>query len=383
MAEKSQKLSIGLVYDDTLDSSDGVAQYVKELGAWLSSRGHNVFYMCGETKATSWAGGKIYSLSKNLKVKFNGNEPSMSLFSKASDINKVLRQEKPDVIHVMMPYSPFMAQRVIKRAYKQSVVVSTFHIFPSGLVARAGTRLLGLFQHQSVKKINKYLAVSQAAQDFAKQTFKIETQVVPNMVDISKFLTSPQPKNSAKRIVFLGRLVERKGCRQLIEAFEIVHKDLPDVQLVIGGKGPEQAKLEALVNSLGLSDSVQFLGYVDEQVKPKLLNSADVACFPSLYGESFGIVLIEAMAAGSKVVLGGNNPGYSSVLDPQPKTLIDPTHQTEFANRLIELLSDNDLANTLHAWQEQYVKQFDTKVVASTIEKIYFDLIDKKQLNEA
>jgi phosphatidylinositol alpha-mannosyltransferase len=120
-----------------------------------------------------------------------------------------------------------------------------------------------------------------------------------------------------------------------------------------------------------LGSRIEFLGYIKEDEKAKLLNSAAIACFPSLYGESFGIVLIEAMAAGSGVVLGGNNPGYISVLEARPKLLVNPKNASEFADRLGELLANNTLAKQLHEWQNKTVKQYDIEVVGPQILEVY------------
>src|SRR3972149_1396007 len=113
MSAGPKKLSIGFLYDDTLDSTDGVAQYVKTLGAWLSGQGHKVCYLVGQTQLKDWAGGKVYSLARNQKISFNGNILSISLLSRKGQIRKVLGQEELDILHVQVPYSPFMAKRVL------------------------------------------------------------------------------------------------------------------------------------------------------------------------------------------------------------------------------------------------------------------------------
>src|SRR5581483_4638170 len=108
MKKPAKSLSIALLYDDTLDSSDGVAQFVKNLGAYYSHQGHKVTYLCGETSTVVWAGGKVYSLSKNLRIAWGGNRLSMSLIPNLKAIRRVLGKNHFDVVHVQMPYSPFM-----------------------------------------------------------------------------------------------------------------------------------------------------------------------------------------------------------------------------------------------------------------------------------
>ncbi|HET7827260.1 MAG TPA: glycosyltransferase family 4 protein, partial [Candidatus Saccharimonadales bacterium] len=182
MVKRSEKLSVGLVFDDTLDSNDAVSQYVKALGAWLIGQGHRVRYLVGETKLDSWAGGKVYSLAKNQTVYFNGNKLSMPLPGSGRRIKQVLADEDFDILHVMVPYSPFMAHKVIKLAPSKVAIVGTFHIFPSGWLAKIGAKLLRLWCRSSLHRFNKIVSVSPAAAAFAAESFKLATPIVPNPV---------------------------------------------------------------------------------------------------------------------------------------------------------------------------------------------------------
>lgn len=371
MAKNSEKLSVGLVFDDTLDSNDGVSQQVKRLGEYLVANGHKVVYLCGETKIKEYAGGKVYSLAKNLSVKFNGNRLTMPIYSSRRVIKNVLKTEALDIVYVTVPYSPFLGQRIIAAADRSGVaVVGAFHILPSGWVSSLGARLLGLVQFFSLKRFGAFTSTSKSAAKFAQKTMRIRSSVVPNMVDIKYFEPGRRVGNEPGRIVFLGRLVKRKGCAELIDAFSVLAKSRQDAQLIIAGDGPERQKLETQVHRLGLGDKVKFLGYIDEQDKPQVLGSAEIACFPSLYGESFGVVLIEAMAAGAGVVLAGDNPGYRCVMEEQPQLLVNPADKEELASRLERLLGNEALRADLHKWQLQSVQQYDTGVVGEQILKL-------------
>lgn len=208
---KSQKLTIGLVFDDSLDSNDGVAQYVKTLGAWLVQQGHQVSYLVGETKLKNWEGGRVYGLAKNQAVYFNGNKLSIPWPANPGKIKAVLDKESFDVLHVMMPHSPFMGQKVVNNS-KSAVVVGTFHIFPANFIAKAGTWVLRIAYLGKLKRFSEVVSVSSASQAFAAASFKLNTKVVPNMVDLSRFRT-PTTKIEPYKIVFLGRLVSRKGAK--------------------------------------------------------------------------------------------------------------------------------------------------------------------------
>jgi phosphatidylinositol alpha-mannosyltransferase len=196
------------------------------------------------------------------------------------------------------------------------------------------------------------------------------------MVDVSKFNEQNKQSGNSNNIVFVGRLVERKGAKYLIKAFSLILKNHPTMNLLIAGDGPDKLSLMNQAKQLGIADKVSFLGFISEQEKSQLLSTARIACFPSLYGESFGIVLIEAMAAGAQVVMGGDNQGYRSVLKDS-KTLFDPRDIKNFAAKLSAILEDEQQAGLLHQYQQAEYKQYDIEVVGSTIEQIYYQQIAK------
>jgi len=371
-------MKIGFVFDDTLDSYDGVAQYVKTLGSWLNSQGHEVRYLVGETKMLEWSGGKVYSLAKNQKVRFNGNYLSMPLPASSRKIKKILEREQFDVLHVQVPYSPFMAQKVINNSSSSTSIIGTFHIAPHGFLSEWGSRGLKIMYGNSIKKFDQMLSVSQPAADFARRAYGIKSSILPNVIDYEKFASAKKSKNEANTILFFGRLVKRKGAKELLEAFNILHKYNKKAKLIIAGKGAERKDLEERVAQLKLQEDVQFLGFIEENDKPHLFANAEIVCYPSTGGESFGIVLIEAMAAGAGVVIGGNNPGYTSILGAKPELLFDPKNHLALAGKLSELLDNKQLRKNLHEWQQKEVKQYDVNIVGKKLEAIYKRAIDNR-----
>jgi phosphatidyl-myo-inositol alpha-mannosyltransferase len=373
-------LKVGFVFDDSLDSYDGVAQYVKTLGSWLDKEGHSVRYLVGQTKMQQWSGGKVYSLARNQRVVFNKNRLSIPLPTSRGRITAVLQQEKFDVLHVQVPYSPFMAQQVVQAADSSVAVIGTFHVLPANVVAKAGSHFLRLMYGKSLSRFDEIVSVSPAAAEFARKAFGIETPILPNVIDLSgyKELSKRVVKKNVPHIVFLGRLVDRKGCGLLLKAFARLHQKHPTAVLTIAGEGPELERLKRYTRQHALSEFVDFRGFVSENIKPALLASADIACFPSLYGESFGIVLLEAMASGAGIVLGGDNPGYRSVLGKKPQLLIDPRDTEALVGRLELLINDQALAGSLHKWQTAEIKQYDTAIVGQKLLGLYNQAIAKR-----
>lgn len=383
----NRPLSIGFIIDTNIDGNDGVQQYVKTLGAWLLQQGHSVHYLTSGTKKRDYEGAKVHSLANDIRLRFNGNRVSIPLWASGKAIKRVFDDNSFDVLHVQAPYSPLLAQRVITKAGPTITIVATFHILPAGRIQYIGTKIIKLLYGRSLGRVHRWISVSQPAKHFASATLGVDSQVIPNTVVLRKFISKPltqatnQVSKSERTIVYLGRLVERKGCAQLITAFGLLklNPEFKDVKLKIGGDGPRRADLEHLTAELNLSSEVEFLGFIDEDIKPAFLASAEIACFPALHGESFGIVLIEAMAAGSRVVLGGDNPGYRSVLGEQEKLLVDASKPIELCQRLQLLLRDELLAKELHAWQGEHVKQYDVSVVGNAVVDVYRQSIANRQ----
>ena len=368
-------LKIGFVLDDTLDTPDGVQQYVLTLGAWLAMQGHDVHYLVGKTERSDVP--NVHSLSRNVKVNFNGNRMSMPLPVSRRRLAGMLARESYDVLHVQMPYSPWLAHRVILAAPPDTAIVGTFHVAPHSGIVRYATKALGIWTRRSMKRFDKIVSVSQPAADFAAQTYGVTTDVLPNVVDATRFATAEAFSRYADKptVVFLGRLVPRKGCQYLLEAARRLRVDSPelDFRVVVCGRGPLEAPLKAYAAANDLSEIVEFTGFVTEDDKPRYLKSADLAVFPSTGGESFGIVLIEAMAAGRPVVLGADNPGYGTVLAPYPDTLFPVADVSSLTNKLKLFLTDADARARATAWQAGYVSQFDVAVVGAKLTDIYND----------
>lgn len=368
-------MKIGFVLDDTLDTADGVQQYVLLLGSWLSAHGHDIHYLTARSDRKDVD--NVHSLGRYLRLKFNRNIVPLVLPTSPRKIARLLTREKFDVLHVQMPYSPAFGARVVSLAPPETAVVGTFHIAPYAKSEYRLSTLLGYWLKPTRKRFDAVVSVSVAARDFARQSFGLDSTVVPNMIDIQKYKLNGSLKiHRPVRIIFVGRLVERKGCRHLIKSLALVNEPF---RATIVGDGNQRPRLESLARSLKLNEKITFAGFVSESKKRQLLRQADIAVFPATGGESFGIVLLEAMAAGSCVVLGGNNPGYTSVLGSLPESLFSPTDHDEFAARLTACIQNKATAHALYSAQQTLVQQYDVNTVASHVYRIYQKAIANRQ----
>ncbi len=376
-----KSLKVGLVLDDGLDKPGGVQEYILAIGEWLRHEGHDVHYLVGETKRQDISG--VHSLARNVRVRFNGNSLSIPLPTSRRKLSDFLKAENFDILHVQIPYSPFMGQRVVLAASKHTAVIGTFHILPYGRLPVLGNKALGVWLKPSLRRFDQIFSVSQAAADFACTSFGITSVILPNVIDYQRFHNAkPMPgmDDAGPTILFLGRLVPRKGCQLLLEALVRVVQDkqAPAFRVLICGSGPLEAKLRQFVERNGLQDIVEFVGFVTEADKPRFYASADIAVFPSSSGESFGIVLLEAMASGKAAVLAGDNPGYRSVMSPQPNLLFDPKDASVLAEKMVRYLRNSRLRQDMSRWGETYAKGFDVNVVGLRLLDVYYKALLKR-----
>lgn len=373
---------IALVLDDSLDKTDGVQQYVLTLGKWFASQGHEVHYLVGETTRTDIP--HIHSLSKNIKVRFNQNRMSMPLPVSRKTLKKLLTKEEFDIVHVQMPYSPFLAARIIRSVSPLTAVVGTFHVAPHSAFVRFANQLLRAITPTSLARIDEIISVSDVAQDFAWETYRVESAIIPNTLALGPFYDKAPIKKykDSTNIVFFGRLVERKGCHLFLKAIHRLHKanSLPeDTKVLVCGTGPMEASLRSYVRDKHMNGVVDFTGFVAEEEKPAYLAAADIAVYPSTGGESFGIVLLEGMAASRGVVLAGNNPGYASVMGERPEVLFDPLNEEQFADKIAKYLHDPERRKAIREWQQQFVRKFDVPNVADEILVVYDQALHKRR----
>ncbi len=198
---------------------------------------------------------------------------------------------------------------------------------------------------------------------------------------INKRFTPPKvfrDKRRKKTVLYIGRLEGRKGVKHLLHAFKLVKERHPDVSLVVAGTGADGEKLEMLASDLELQD-VKFLGFITDAEKIKLLRNSDLFCAPALYGESFGLVLLEAMATGL-VTVAGDNPGYESVMRGLGAiSLVNPKHLEEFARRLELLLYEADLRKLWRNWAVTELPQYSYERIVDQYEEVYRQAIAEKK----
>ena len=290
---------------------------------------------------------------------------------------RLLRARQFDVLHMHEPLMPLPSWFVLKQAV--APVVATFHSYREQ-GHRWYPKYRWLFE-PLMKRVRARLAVSEAARRTVAEHFPGDYEVVPNAIDVDRF-AAPCPRPEAMRtdqrhVLYVGRLEPRKGVDRLVRAMAAVQRRASDVRLVIVGDGPDRPALESQARELNVD--ALFAGRVGDASLPGYYQAADIACSPALGDESFGIVLLEAMAAGRPIVA-TNIAGYAELLESAGcARLADVDSPESLAREICALLENPEPARQMGERGAAAARRYDWSVVAKRLEKIYHAAIRSRQ----
>lgn len=377
------KLRIGIVCPYDYFRYGGVQEHIKAVAAELEKRGHYVKVIAPTTNEgvkTNDAGVILLGAARKLNTHL-GTTAEITASASPKDIDEALERENFDILHIHEPELPILPGQIIARSNAKNV--ATFHAkLPESVINKYLEKATLPYTKGVVKNLHALTAVSEAATDYIRAVTDREVDIIPNGIEPGKFKYSKIPyyekfHDAIPTVLYVGRLEKRKGPEFLVKAYAKIEKVNPNVRLVIVGDGPRGKSLKAMVKRLGLKN-VHFLGFVSEADKYSLLKTATVYCSPAIFGESFGIVLLEAMLMRTPIVA-GNNDGYMSVMKERGKlSIVDPKDIDEFSRRLEIFLYDTELRKLFVEWSDEYIKQFDYKLITDQYEKIYKRLLRTK-----
>ncbi|MBP9761836.1 glycosyltransferase family 4 protein [Candidatus Saccharibacteria bacterium] len=369
-------MKIGLVCPYNITRGGGVQEVVKALRLEYERLGHEAILITPQPKDP-------YG-SRDHRIIFLGTATDfksplattaqVSASVLTDEIDSMLEAEKFDVLHFHEPWVPVLSRQILSRS--TSINVATFHAkLPETIASRALAKVIIPYTKPLLRHIDAFTAVSDAAAEYVRSLTEQPIEIIPNGIHISHFRRPshlPESSKNQKTILYIGRLEKRKGVKYLLLAFHSLLQKMPSAKLVIAGDGVDRLKLEELADELEIKN-VEFLGYIDDHKKLELLHTANLFCSPAMYGESFGIVLLEAMASG-QVTVAGSNPGYESVMTGLGQlSLVDPRDTKEFAHRMELLLADQGIRELWKKWAKKTVKQYEYHKVAT----LYLDTYTK------
>ena len=291
-------------------------------------------------------------------------------------IKELLKQEGFDVIHLHEPLAPIIPLFILHLS--QSVNVGTFHAFHGSSKTYFFTKYLLKTWYD---KLDGRIAVSKPALDFVSKHFPGNYEVIPNGIDFNRF-ANPKGKiedyqDGKTNILFVGRMEKRKGLKYLLGAYSKLKWQYPNTRLIVVGPGNPEPECYRLIAERSIEDVV-FVGGVSSEDLPRYYQAADIFCSPATSGESFGIVLLEAMASG-KPIVASNIEGYSSVMSNGDEGLLVPPKDEEaLAEALMSLIEDSSLREKLGSNGSLKAPKYDWSVVTEKILN-YYDLSYKNK----
>jgi phosphatidyl-myo-inositol alpha-mannosyltransferase len=293
-------------------------------------------------------------------------------------VKRLFVRERFDVVHVHEPLISALTLLVLR--YSRSLTVGTFHAAREGGQSR-GYALTYPFLRPWANRLDGRIAVSAAAARLAARYFPGDYEIIPNGVDVKRFAASvPRPTDLADErpyVLFVGRLEDRKGLPVLLEAYALLKARHADVQLVIVGDGRRRGGYERWVEEQGLAD-VRFAGRVSTVDLAAYYQHAAAYCAPNTGNESFGIVLLEAMAAGCPVVATAIEGFAAVITDGDDGLLVPPQDPAAMADALARVLADPALARRLRAGGRRCVEQYAWPAVTERVLAYYDDLLRKR-----
>ena len=343
----------------------GVGAHVANLATALRARGHEVRIVAPDAAEVPG----VTSVGRSIPIPYNGSIARLAFGPRvAMRVRVAIRRYRPDVIHVHEPFAPSVG--LVTLLATRLPVVATFHASaPRSRAYRVASPAL----RPLYRRLAGRIAVSEEARRTVETALGNGLRVIPNGVDRSLFSSLPDPEGSA--VLFIGRFEPRKGARVLIDAFPMLKEKHPAASLILVGEGSERRACEAAVPE-EFRDDVTFVGRVEPWELAQSMGHAAIVCVPSLGGESFGIVLLEGMAAGRPVVA-SNIPGYAAVLrDGVDGVLVAPGDPPALADALGRLLSDPERGRAMGAAGRERSRRYDWPVVAGEIEEVYAGAVE-------
>jgi phosphatidyl-myo-inositol alpha-mannosyltransferase len=346
------------------DDTGGVQVHIASLARHLAMRGHEVMVLAPGSSQSS--NPDVVIVGRPMRVRFNGSvAPICPSPWSALRVARALDAFNPDIVHVHEPLVPSTSMMAAMRT--PAGLVATFH---ANAERSRMLRMAAPLLRPLVARIDRTFAVSAAAAGYVSDAVGISRpEILSNGLDLSMFGgVTPADLGPGRKVLFVNRLDPRKGFPVLVRAFEEVSRRLPDVRLVVAGDGPDRGALFQLPELV--RRRVILLGAVPHHAIATVYAACDVFVAPATGGESFGIVLLEAMAAGLPIVASAI-AGYTEVVRPDEGLLVPPRDSGRLAAAIVELFSNQELAARLRAAGTRRAQDFAWDTMSARLESAY------------
>lgn len=361
-----RKLRIGIVCPYSWDFPGGVQNHIRDLAEFLINNGHYVEVLAPATESDELPD-YVISAGRAVSIPYNGAVARI-LFGVVANsrVRSWISDGNFDLLHLHEPAIPSLS--LLACWAGDGAMVGTFHAaakYQKAIVA------IGPILEPVIEKLSARIAVSESARLTLTAHLETDAIVIPNGIYAENYRDgTAQPKWQGNTIGFLGRFEEdRKGLPVLLDALPIISRFIPDIRVLIAGPGDSDEVLEKVDPQL--RDRIEFLGKISEEEKADFLASISLYIAPNTGGESFGIILAEAMAGGATVVA-SNIPAFADVLgDGQFGALFESENSESLAKVVIDLLRDQEKRKELASAGATHAQRFDWSQVGEEIFEVY------------
>ncbi len=371
-------MKIALVSPYDYPYPGGVTEHIAALDQRFRALGHDTRIIVASSEDDEVLSDHVIKVSGAVSaVPFSGSTARITFSPQVyRRVKQILKQEKFDIVHVHEPGVPILSLAVLRHSH--AVNVGTFHAYRE-------SNAVFEYAHALVKRVFNRLDgrifVSTAVRDYITRYFPGAFTIIPNGIDCARFC-SPDIKPIEKfddgrpNILFVGRMEKRKGFRFLMRAYPHIKKAIPAARLIIVGAFTDKDKKPFVRYARALKlRGVHFVGYVSPEELPRYYRTATVFCAPSTGFESFGIILLEAMAAGVPIVASAIT-GYRAVIETSVDgVLVPPEDEQALAHALIDLLNDPERRAKLCAAGKAKAAEYDWDLIARRVLAYYEELI--------
>ncbi|HEV8516428.1 MAG TPA: glycosyltransferase family 4 protein [Candidatus Limnocylindrales bacterium] len=362
-------MKIGLVTPYIYPLPGGVNAHVRYLYENLRERGHDVRIISSRHGPQKASEGDVIRLGWGVSVPTNGSIGTLTMARDyRTQVRAVLEEEAFDLLHFHEPFVPFLSLFLLLES--RSVNIATFHAYAGWSPSyEFGKRMLAGF----ARRLHGRICVSAAARHFINRYFPGDYKVIPNGVDLTRYANA-QPterwRDGTRNILFVGRFEERKGLLHLLKAYRVLRKAGCDCRLLVAGSGPQEREVRRYIATRRLG-GVELLGRVSDEEKARLFATADVYVSPATGQESFGIVLLEAMAAGAPIVCSDIH-GYKGVVRRgEQALLVPPRDHRALVVTIGQLLADPVLRSRLSASGRERAREYSWENITAKVEEYY------------
>lgn len=369
------RLKIAMILSYSSSQAGGVQEHIRLLAKNLIKRGHWVDIYGPANNIHRFINYRVIADSIEVPVP-NGDWANITIEKKGVDF--INRLKTYDIVHIHGPHVPFIAWKIINEA--PSVKIATFHsAWEKGSIIGFVDPFLSLFENSFSEKFSGAIFVSKIVEKKWSPLVgkKIIRQVIHNGYD-DNFFPKKKSYSSTVKLLFVGRLVKKKGPMYLLKAFNKVLKFYPKTVLTIVGMGKLFPSLKRYVKNHHLENNVVFAGEVFGKDRVKFYQESDIFCAP-YSDEAFGLTIVEAMATGTPIV-GFKNSAFREILKnyPYPKFLVKLKDVNQLATALKKAIADKNIRKKISSWLINESDKYHWDDIAEKTEKFYLKVLRRK-----